>query len=75
MQQALKTDELVSLRELARRTGISCITLAQMRDFDGMPVYQLTRRKQLVVMREFWDWFRAHKVKPQPTDRNIYHLR
>lgn len=62
MSEAIVTNELVSLRELAQRTGISQPTLRKLRDEQGMPVYKLTKRRQVVVMHEFWDWFRAHRV-------------
>ena len=56
------TDELVSLRELSRRTGIDLKTLRGLRDSDGMPVYRIDKRRQLVILGEFWDWFRAHRL-------------
>lgn len=55
--------ELVSLRELSRLTGISEPHLRMLRDEGGMPVYQVGRRRQTVILEEFWEWFRAHRVK------------
>lgn len=53
---------LVSLRELSRRTGLSEPTLRRLRDEGGMPVYQLGKRRQAVILDEFWVWFRKHRV-------------
>lgn len=56
--------ELVSLRELSRRTGLDPKTLRELRDKAGMPVYRITKRRQLVVLAEWWVWFRDHPVTP-----------
>jgi hypothetical protein len=60
------THELVSLRELSRRTGLDPKTIRELRDRGGMPVYQITKRRQLVVLEEWWGWFREHR-RPAPT--------
>lgn len=57
--------EIVSLRELSRRTGLSEPHLRMLRDEAGMPVYQIGRRRQSVIIDEFWAWFRAHRVQKQ----------
>jgi len=60
------TPELVSLRELSRRTGIDLKTLRGLRDHSGMPVYRITKRRQLVILGEWWGWFRAHRLSAAP---------
>lgn len=57
--------ELVSLRELARRTGTHVDTVRQWRDRDGLPVYALGPQRQAVVWGEFIDWLRSHPVRNQ----------
>ena len=55
--------ELVSLRELARRTGTHVHTVQKWRDRDGLPVYALGPQRQAVVWGEFMDWLRSHPVR------------
>lgn len=62
MTSPIDTSDLLSLRELARRTGISPTTLRALRDTGELPVYQIGKRRQLVIMSEFWAWFRKHRV-------------
>lgn len=54
--------ELVSLRELSRRTGLSEPHLRKLRDESGMPVYRIGRRTQSVIWSEFVEWVRSHRV-------------
>lgn len=59
----VQTDELVSLRELSRRTGLSMHELRRLRDEDRMPVYRFPhRRRQLVCLAEFRAWVRTHSI-------------
>lgn len=55
--------ELVSLRELARRTGLHVDTVRKWRDRDGLPVYALGPQRQAVVWSEFIDWLNARSVQ------------
>lgn len=55
---------IVSLRELSRRTGFSEPYLRKLRDEEGMPVYRLGRRRQTVILAEFWEWVREHRIEP-----------
>lgn len=55
--------ELVSLRELARRTGMHVDTVRQWRDRDGLPVYALGPQRQAVIWGEFEDWLRSRAVR------------
>ena len=64
MASAADLPELVSLRELSRRTGLDHKTLRDLRDNAAMPVYRITRRRQLVVLSEWYEWFRAHRLNP-----------
>lgn len=57
--------ELVSLRELARRTGTHVDTVRRWRDRDGLPVYALGPQRQAVVWDEFVEWLKAHRVQNQ----------
>lgn len=59
--------ELVSLRELSKRTGFGEPFLRKLRDTEGMPVYQIGKRRQTVIVEEFWAWFHSHRIqKSQP---------
>ena len=62
MTCAVPTDELVSLRELSRRTGISMPTLRGYRDREGLPVYRFDKRRQIVILSEWWAWVRRHRL-------------
>lgn len=55
--------ELVSLRELARRTGMHVDTVRQWRDRDGLPVYAIGPQRHAVLWSEFMDWLRSHSVQ------------
>lgn len=55
--------ELVSLRELARRTGMNIDTVRKWRDRDGLPCYRLSRRRQAVIWGEYVEWLRARAVQ------------
>lgn len=57
--------ELVSLRELSRRTGLSEPHLRKLRDEAGMPVYRIGLRTQSVIWSEFVAWVRSHRVESQ----------
>lgn len=65
MTEALPT-ELVSLRELARRTGKDVDTVRRWRDEEGLPVYSLGQNQQAVVWCEYESWLRARRV-PTPS--------
>lgn len=56
--------ELLSLRELARRTSISKDEIRRWRDEENMPVYQSGKRRQAVIWSEFWEWMRSRKRHP-----------
>jgi uncharacterized protein YjcR len=55
--------ELLSLRELARRTGCHVATVRQWRDRDGLPVYAIGPQRQAVVWSEFIEWLKSHPVR------------
>lgn len=59
----MESTELVSLRELSRRTGVHVHTVQRWRDRDGLPVYALGPQRQAVVWGEFVDWLKAHSVR------------
>lgn len=64
--------ELLSLRELARRSGVHVHTVQKWRDRDGLPVYALGPQRQAVVWGEFLEWLHARPVRndtvsPMPT--------
>jgi hypothetical protein len=55
--------ELVSLRELARRTGKDVDTVRRWRDRDGLPVYALGPQSQAVVWGEYLAWLRSRSLQ------------
>lgn len=57
--------ELLSLRELARRTGTNVDTVRKWRDRDGLPVYSLSRQRHAVLWSEFEEWLRSRRVSAQ----------
>lgn len=59
--------ELLSLRELARRTGAHVDTVRKWRDTEGLPVYALGPRRQAVLWSEFMEWLHSRSVQ----DRTI----
>lgn len=58
----MESTQLLSLRELARRTGHHEQTVRQWRDRDGMPVYSLGGI-QAVIWSEFLEWLKARRVE------------
>jgi hypothetical protein len=54
---------MVSLRELSRLTGIGLKTITDLRDEGRIPVYQITKKRQLVIYEEFMDWFHEQKIE------------
>lgn len=48
--------ELISLRELSRRTSLSQKEVARLRDEEGLPFYVLGRRWQRVLVPEVMAW-------------------
>ena len=54
--------ELVSLRELARRTGVCINTVRQWRDRDGLPVHALGPQRQAVVWGEYERWLNSKLI-------------
>lgn len=54
--------EMISLRELSRRTGIGLKTLRKLRDNQGLPVYRIGKRRQTVIASEWWEWVRSHRL-------------
>jgi hypothetical protein len=69
---AMPSPPLVSLRELARQTGLSIEEITRMRDECGLPVYRVMRKKQLVRLDEFWEWFNGfrHTKPTKPHNRH-----
>lgn len=60
--------ELVSLREVARRTGVCPRTVRRWRDRDDLPVYSIGGL-QVVMWVEFSEWLREHKFRsPESTN-------
>lgn len=59
----LESCELVSLRELARRTGKKLDTVRKWRDREGLPVYALGPRRQAVVWGEYVEWLHSRRVQ------------
>lgn len=55
--------ELLSLRELARRSGVHVQTVQQWRDRDGLPVYSVGPQRHAVVWGEFLAWLHSHRVQ------------
>ena len=54
--------ELLSLRELARRTGVSTREARRWRDEEGLRVYQTGRRRQAVLWGDFLAWLESRRV-------------
>ena len=54
--------ELISLRELARRVGVSEREARRWRDEEGLRVYQTGRRRQTVLWHEFKAWLDSRVV-------------
>lgn len=54
--------ELLSLRELARRTGASLHEVRRWRDSEGLRVYQTGRRRQSVLWSDFCNWLTERAV-------------
>lgn len=67
----MSATELLSLRELARRTGHHEQTVRQWRDRDGMPVYALGPHRQAVLWSEFLDWLKARRVPTRARSREV----
>lgn len=65
-----ESTELLSLRELARRTGHHEQTVRRWRDRDGMPVYRIGER-QAVIWSEFIAWLKSHPVQVHAKSREI----
>ena len=59
--------ELLSLRELARRTGKDVDTVRKWRDREGLPVYSIGPHRQAVLWDEFVAWLHSRRVQ----DRTI----
>jgi hypothetical protein len=55
--------ELLSLRELARRTGKDVDTVRRWRDQEGLPVYSLGPRRQAVLWAEFMTWLQSRRLQ------------
>lgn len=53
--------ELLSLRELARRTGFDKDTVRRWRDEEGLAVYDLGAHRQAVLWGEFLEWLEARR--------------
>lgn len=62
--------ELLSLREVARRTGHHEQTVRRWRDRDGMPVYRIGER-QAVIWSEFIVWVKSHPVQDHAKSREV----
>jgi len=58
--------DLISLRELARRTGVSLREARRWRDEEGMPAYRTGKRRQSVVWQEFKEWLKSRSVANGP---------
>ena len=57
------TTELLSLRELARRTGFDKDTVRRWRDDEGLAVYDLGPHRQAVLWSEFLEWLHSRRIQ------------
>ena len=54
--------ELVSLRELHRRTGLSEPELRRLVREQGLPCYKVSKRRRVVLVSEFLEWLKGHRA-------------
>jgi hypothetical protein len=54
---------ILSLRELARRTGMNVNAVRRWRDEQGLRVYKLDRRRQAVLWSDFCEWLQSREIE------------